>query len=164
MSGLYYWIVTIHVLAAIIWLGGMIFFALVAPILRQIDDEAFRARLFERLGRRFRVVGWICITVLVVTGIEQLRMRGWWGASVWGAPGFWGTALGGALAGKVGLVVFMLAVQSAHDFWLGPAAGKATPGSDGARALRRKAAWLARVNAIAGLVLVYYAVRLGRGG
>ena len=164
MTGSYYFVVTAHVVAAIVWLGGMIFFALIAPILRGIEDEAFRASLFDSLGRRFRLVGWICIATLVVTGVGQLQLRGWWGSGFWGVPGFWSTSLGTALAGKLGLVSVMLAVQSIHDYWLGHAAGRATPGSDEARVLRARAAWLARLNALAGLLLIYFAVRLGRGG
>jgi copper resistance protein D len=152
----------LHVLAAIIWLGGMIFFATVAPVLRRIEDDAARARLFEGLGRRFRVVGWACIAVLLLTGLEQLRVRGWLSAELWGQTGFLGTALGTRLAWKLGLVAVMLGVQGAHDFWLGPRAGRATPGTPEARALRSRAAWLARVNALLGVALVYSAVRLGR--
>ena len=76
----------------------------------------------------------------------------------------WGSALGHALAWKMSLVVMMVIVQGVHDFWLGPAAGRATPGSKGARALRVRAAWLARINALFGLLLVYFAVRVARGG
>ncbi len=164
MPTAYVLIVTIHVLAAIVWLGGMIFFALVAPILRGIEDDAFRASLFDKLGRRFRLVGWICIALLLVTGVGQLHFRGWWGADVWSAPGFWSTRLGVALAWKLALVALMVGVQGVHDFWLGPAAGRAEPGAKDAQRLRRTAAWLARANAFAGLLLVYFAVRLGRGG
>ena len=156
--------VTVHVLAAIVWLGGMLFFALIAPILRDIPDDAFRAKLFDQLGRRFRTVGWVCIGTLVVTGVGQLHVRGWWGAEFLGASAFWTTQVGIALGWKLSFVGFMVVVQAVHDFWLGPRAGAATPGSDDAKALRKRAAWLARGNALAGLLLIYFAVRLARGG
>ncbi len=164
MSRAYALIVWVHVLSALIWLGGMIFFALTAPVLRTVRDDAVRAALFDALGRRFRTVGWICIAALLVTGVAQLQIRGWWGWDVWGDAAFWRTPLGAALAWKLGLVMFMLGVQAAHDFRVGPAAGRATPGTGEARRLRRRAAWLARINALAGLALVYVAVRLARGG
>jgi len=50
-----------------------------------------------------------------------------------------------------------------HDFFLGPAAGRAAPASARANRLRRRAALLARVNALLGLLLVAAAVRLARG-
>jgi copper resistance protein D len=161
---MYYFTVTVHVLSAIVWLGGMLFFALVAPLLRAVPDETIRIGLFDALGRRFRTVGWVCIGLLIVTGVGQLHLRGWWGAGFWGAPGFWSTSLGRAFTAKLLTVGFMLAVQAVHDFWLGPRAGKAAPGSAAASVLRRRAAWLARINSIVGLLLIYFAVRLARGG
>jgi hypothetical protein len=65
---------------------------------------------------------------------------------------------------KLTLVVVMVAVQVIHDFWLGPKAGLAPTGSVEASLLRKRAAHLARANALLGLMLVYVAVRLGRGG
>jgi len=160
----YFLTVTAHVLAALVWLGGMIFFAVAAPILRGLEDEAVRSRLFTLLGERLRTVGWVCITILVLTGVLQMRTRGWWGPAVWGEPAFWGSAVGAALGAKLALVALMIAAQAVHDFWLGPSAGRAEPGSGRARSLRRTAAWLARGNTALGLVLVYFAVRLARGG
>lgn len=160
----YHITVTAHVLAAIIWLGGMIAFALLAPVLRRVGDDLERQRLFHALGRRFRTVGWLCIAVLVVTGLGQLQLRGWWGWQVWGSAAFWGTSLGHALRWKLTAVVVMLLVQALHDFWLGPQAGRVEAGTAEARALRRRAALLARVNALVGVVLVWFAVQVARGG
>lgn len=157
--------VTIHILAALVWLGGLFFLALVgAPLLRQLEP-ALRQRLFRDLGTRFRTVGWWAIGILVVTGIANLYFRGllrWDG--VFGSPRFWGTPLGVALAIKLVAVTVMLVVQVVHDFALGPAAGRLPPGSDQALRLRRHAALLARVSAILGLLIVIVAVRIVRPG
>jgi len=41
---MYYLNVTIHVLAAMVWLGGMLFFAAVgAPVLRKVESPQLRA-------------------------------------------------------------------------------------------------------------------------
>ena len=164
MPQLYNLTVTLHLLAAIVWLGGMLFFAMVAPILRGIADDGTRQGLFDALGRRFRLVGWACIALLLVTGVGQLQLRGWLNREVMGSADFWSTAPGRALAWKLWFVAAMLSVQALHDFWLGPRAGRVPPGSSEARTLRRRAAWLARANALLGLGLVYVAVRLVRGG
>ncbi len=164
MRSLYVLTVTLHVLAAVTWLGGMVAFALLAPVLRRVGDAAERQALFQTLGERFRVVGWVCIAVLVVTGVGQLQMRGWWGAAFWGARDLWSSALGHALAGKLLTVAFMLVVQAVHDFHFGPKAGRVASGTGEALSLRRTAARLARVNAVVGVALVYFAVRLARGG
>jgi len=50
-----------------------------------------------------------------------------------------------------------------HDFVLGPRAGRAVPGTPEAAALRSRAAWAARFNALAAVGLVIAAVRLARG-
>ncbi|HET7565539.1 MAG TPA: CopD family protein [Gemmatimonadaceae bacterium] len=166
MRTLYFINVTIHVLAALLWLGGMFFLGVVgAPALRRIEPPAVRQRLFHELGLRFRNVGWIAIAILVVTGVLNLYFRGWlhW-AGMLGSAAFWRTALGHALAAKLVAVLTMIAVSATHDFLLGPAAGRATPGSPRAIALRRRAAMLARVNALVGVIVVIAAVRLARGG
>jgi hypothetical protein len=58
----------------------------------------------------------------------------------------------------------MIALSAVHDFWIGPAASRQAPGSRAALRYRRWAAWIARVEAIVGIVLVIAAVRLARGG
>jgi uncharacterized membrane protein len=166
VSVLYYLNVTIHVLAAMLWLGGMFFLGVVgAPVLRAIEPAPVRQRLFQELGLKFRRVGWIAIGILVVTGVLNLYFRGWlrWDG-VLGSAGFWLTSLGHALAAKLAAVVLMVTVSAVHDFIYGPRAGRAVPGSPAAIALRKRAALLARLNAAIGILLVAAAVRLARGG
>lgn len=165
MSELYYINVTIHVLAALLWLGGMFFFALVgAPALRGIEPPEVRSHLFRVLGERFRTVGWWAIGILLVTGVVNLHFRGWLSAEVWSNPAFWRSRMGIALAWKLVAVTTMIALSAFHDFVAGPAASRVTPGSPAALKARRQAALLARVNAVVGLIVVIAAVRLARGG
>jgi copper resistance protein D len=165
MRNLYLLNVTVHVLAALVWLGGMFFFALVgAPVLRRLEPAPLRARLFGELGRGFRTVGWGAIAVLVATGALNLVFTGVLrGGQAWN-PAFWASPYGRALAWKLAAVAAMVAISAAHDFVLGPRATRLGPGSAAAVRARSRAAWLARVNAAVGVVLVYAAVRLARGG
>jgi copper resistance protein D len=157
--------VTLHVLAALFWLGGMLFLGLVgAPVLRRVEPPELRARLFHELGVRFRAVGWIAIAVLVLTGVFNLALRGMLSIEVLGSAAFWQSRYGQALAWKLGLVTLMVALAAWHDFALGPRSTKVAAGSAEAARLRRRAALTARVNALAGIVLVIVAVRLARGG
>jgi copper resistance protein D len=165
MPILYFVNVTIHVLAALFWLGGMFFLAVVgAPALRAVQPPALRQQLFQVLGERFRTAGWWAIGILIVTGVINLHYRHWlqWHGLL-DNPAFWRTAQGHSLALKLAMVVAMLVVSFVHDFITGPRAGRATPGSPEAVALRRQAALLARLNAIFGVILVIAAVRLARG-
>ena len=164
MTTLYFINVTLHVLAALLWLGGMLFLAVVgAPVLRHVEPASLRSELFRRLGEAFRLTGWIAVTVLVTTGVLNLRFRGWLDWAVLGNAAFWRSRPGTSLAWKLAAVVFMLVTEAVHDFLHGPRASRAEPGSPEALRYRRQAAWLARINSVVALVLVYVSVRLARG-
>jgi copper resistance protein D len=163
MRNLYLLNVTVHVLAALFWLGGMFFLAIVgAPVLRRIQPDELRARLFSELGLAFRRAGWVAIGVLLVTGVLNLYLAGTL-ASL-GTAGLWRTPYGAALVWKLAAVAVMVLVSGVHDFVLGPRAARMEPGSAEAVRSRSRAAWLARINALVGLILVFAAVRLARGG
>lgn len=165
MSWIYQLNVTLHLLAAMFWLGGMFFFALIgAPVLRSLPQPGLRAELFRRMGERFRTSGWIAIGVLLATGTLNLWFRGMLSWSVLGRAGFWTTSFGRSLGWKLAAVAAMLVVSLLHDFVTGPAASRLPRGSPAADAARRRAAWLARLNAGLGIVVVIAAVRLARGG
>ena len=162
---LYHLNVTLHLLAALLWLGGMFFLAVVgAPVLRTVEPPALRAELFRRIGAGFRTAGWAAIAVLLVTGVLNLWFRGFLRWEVLASGAFWSTRWGMALAWKLAAVALMLAFQAIHDFVHGPAASRVTPGTPEAARMRRRAALLARANAVLGLVVVAAAVRLARGG
>lgn len=165
MTTAYFISVTAHVLAALLWLGGMFFFALVgAPVLRRVEPPALRARLYRDLGSRFRTVGWAAIGVLVVTGLLNLYLRGILRWDLLGSGDFWATRYGTALGWKLVAVTAMIGFSAFHDFVHGPAASRLDPGSAAGFRARRLAAWLGRANAIVGIIVVIAAVRLARGG
>jgi putative copper export protein len=137
----------LHLLAAITWIGGMLFIALVlVPVVRRLPDEGLRARLVQDIGYRFRTVGWIALGVLVATGLVNL----------WFAPFLLSSQ---RFHLKLGLVALALGLSVLHDFVLGPRADR--PGVDpGARA---RASWLARVNVLVALAIVLLGLSLLRG-
>jgi len=128
----------LHVLAAMVWIGGMLFVALVlVPAARRLEDPALRTRLVHAMGVRFRAVGWIALAVMVATGLGNL----WYRPDLLSSPRFhW----------KLGLVVLTLGLAALHDFVLGPRAGR--PGAD--PAARVRASWVARANVLLALVIV----------
>lgn len=162
---MYQWVVFVYILAAIIWIGGILFLALVlVPVLRAQPRQA-RAALLGAVGDRFRTVGWIAIATLLVTGVWNLRNRGFDWATILSADIFAGR-FGQILLVKLSLVVAVLALSALHDFVLGPASTAAARDLDldqRAEALRRTASWVARVNALLVLVIVGLAVGLVRG-
>lgn len=134
----------LHVVAAITWIGGMLFIALtLVPVVRRLDDPGLRTRLLHEAGLRFRRVGWGALGLLLATGLANL----WFRPYLLGVPRF---------QAKLGLVLLALGLSVAHDFVLGPRAGR--PGAD--PALRVRASWVARVNVVVVLAVVLLGVAL----
>src|SRR5437899_12009560 len=68
----------LHILAAVIWIGGMLFLSLVAvPVLRKVDSPLLRADLFRKMAWRFRRLVWICLAVLILTGTASVAFYGY---------------------------------------------------------------------------------------
>jgi putative copper export protein len=129
----------LHVGAALTWVGGMLFVALVlVPVTRRLEDPGLRRRLMHETGLRFRTVGWVAMGVLVATGLINLWLR----PELLTLARFWV---------KAALVVVAIVLSAAHDFVLGPRAGR----PDAPPSLRPAASWLARVNLLLVLVVVY---------
>lgn len=158
--------VWIHLVAATAWVGSMIFFAAVTvPVVRRPDVRAAAPGLMRQLGARFRVLGWISLSVLVVTGVTNLRFRGI-GWTLLRDPAFWRTSFGRALACKLALVAFVLVATGAHDVLTGVRALDALerdPGSRQGARTRRVASWLGRVVLLASLAILFFATALVRG-
>jgi uncharacterized membrane protein len=163
MDKLYILFTFLHVLAAVVWVGGMVFLALaLVPVLKK---ESFRAQampLIRESGRRFRHVSWACLGILVFTGFYALHFRGWLSAG----SAFWKSPMGHVFMMKMTLVAVVLVLGALHDFVVGPRAMKAwreQPDAPAARRLRRRASWIGRVNLALSLVIVFSAVILVRG-
>ncbi len=108
-------LLAIHLVAAAIWVGGLLFFIFaVVPAARTAPDADIPARL----GRAFRPVAWVALGTLVVTGPLLLFIQGL-GAAVL-RLGFWRSPFGVTLGVKVILVVTVLALTLWHDIVLGP--------------------------------------------
>ena len=64
--------VTLHVLAATIWVGGQITLAVLVPVLRRASSIATRL-----VARRFAVLAWCAFAALIGTGIWNVTAE--WG-------------------------------------------------------------------------------------
>jgi putative copper resistance protein D len=72
---MYFLNVWIHILAAAVWTGGLIYTAaVVVPFARSHQGEE-RQRILRGLARRFRWIAWGSIVVSVLTGIGNLVLR-----------------------------------------------------------------------------------------
>jgi len=167
MNTLYLVSVWIHVLAAMTWVGGMAFLVFVmVPILRLPEYRERASALVHRSMIKFRLVGWICLATLIVTGSFNMWVRGLrWSAFLDGSAAL--NPVARALGYKLVLVAVVLAVSAVHDFYIGPRATRLwqqAPDSQEATRFRKRAAMFGRVNALLALAIVFFAVMLVRGG
>ncbi|MBI4455301.1 MAG: DUF4149 domain-containing protein [Acidobacteria bacterium] len=157
--------VWLHILAAIIWIGGMAFLGMVlAPYARRPEQRDIAISMIRWTGMRFRSIGWVCIGLLILTGLFSVSYRGY-GWQDLSSP-FWQSSFGHTLGLKFSLLAVILLLSLLHDFIIGPRAGaisQTNPSSSQARRLRRQAAWIGRVNLLLAVVVVALAVILVRG-
>jgi putative copper resistance protein D len=162
----YLLLVWLHLVAAAVWVGGMVFLVLVVvPITRRLEPRGLAVSLIAQSGRRFRRVGWGCLGILLVSGAFNLGSRGFGWEDVVSGHIFTG-AFGHVLGMKLLLVFIALVLSAVHDFFVGPratAAAQAAPGSPEATRLRRWASWLGRLNLLLALAAIALAVTLVRG-
>ncbi len=167
MRALYLLSVWLHILAAVVWLGGILFLTLVlVPAIRRSEYRRHSSGLFHHIGVRFRWIGWICYGLLIASGTLNLVYRGVTWETVTSLA-FWTGPWGRLLGIKLLLVAVILLASAYHDFVVGPrstAAARAHPGSPESQRLRRQASWVGRFNLVMGLVVVLLAVMLVRGG
>jgi len=103
---------TVHLLAAIVWVGGTVALVFVAvPPVQRLEGET-RARILREFGHRWRPIGWSALGVAVVTG-ALLAARA---HAFDSAP----HDFDWVLAAKSVLVALLLAGSYLHDFVLGP--------------------------------------------
>lgn len=167
MQTLHFVAILLHILAAVVWIGGMVFLgAVLIPVLR--GSRAMGAQyteLIHRTGTRFRNVGWACLAILVLTGLVNLDRWGV-GAARLTSSELWASPWGRILALKLLLVAAALTLSAVHDFAIGPRATRTlreAPGSDRARRLRRAAGWMGRSNLLVAVLIVALGVMLVRG-
>jgi uncharacterized membrane protein len=102
--------VIVHLLAAMIWVGGSV--ALVfagVPAIRVLDGEP-RGKAMKELGLRWRPLGYGALTVAALTGVELARYDWDRGRSPFQA----------VLLAKVLLSIGVIAASYLHNFVYGP--------------------------------------------
>lgn len=166
MHALYLISVWLHILAAIVWIGGMAFLVLVVvPWLRKQGGATDAGKFLRETGERFRNVGWACFVIIALTGTFNLYVRGVrWADFV--RSEWLGSAFGKIVWFKLAAFSAVLLVSALHDFVLGPRATQVMmrdPRSPEAQALRRRASLFARANVLLALALVGAGVMLVRG-
>jgi copper resistance protein D len=157
---MYSTLVILHILAAVSWIGGMIFLSLVlAPLVRSRKAAPEFMALFRSAALRFRPVVWIAIAALLITGPMLLAQRG---LSVM-KPAAWS----GIVTMKLSLVALLLFLTLLHDLVLGPRVSRvgAIPESQRTAAEQfvfKTARWLPRLSLLIALAVLITATMLAR--
>lgn len=152
---------TLHVLSAVVWVGGVLFVGTVAVPVAKGYSPRVRRRLMADVGRRFRAIGWGALAVVVATGGYLL----WhWGArpSTLIDLSFFEHDHTRLLGYKLILVVGMLFTSGLHDFWLGPRASVGERSDDQRERDRKLASILGRLTGVLVILIVILAVFVAR--
>jgi uncharacterized membrane protein len=135
----------LHVLAATMWVGGMLFLGLVAvPVALKNPDPAERRSLITAVAKRFGYFGAVAWVMLLVTGFGLIDHRG---LSLADLPD---TGYGRRILAKIVLLILVGVIAVLHGMWQGPRVRRAEAAGD-ERATRR---WKAAGGIMDGMMLI----------
>lgn len=164
--GTYIFVTTLHVLAAMVWIGGAAFLGMVLiPVVKRPEYRAQAAELIQVSGRKFKHIGWSCLLILIVTGVANMHYRGML-AGTEASTAMWRGTFGQLLGMKIVLVTVVLLLSLYHDLFVGPKAvrlWKDDPESEAAQRVRKLAGWIGRVTVLLGIAITALAVMMVRG-
>jgi putative copper resistance protein D len=158
---------SLHLIAAAVWAGGLVFLGLAVGAARRTLGDRERIALFRQLGRRFLWVGGAALLLLIATGTDMAADR------LASFGDLFDTDYGERLTSKLGLVLLVIALTAFHSLVQGPALSRqreqalerpADP--ELAATIRRKAARagiVSALNLLATLAILVLAARLVTG-
>lgn len=154
MLGVDLWIHWLHLMAAILWVGSVLFAALVVqPVLRRCLEPEARLAVYREIGRRFTPLQWGAWAVLLATGLAKLR-------GLRATPDVFYGPFGRILAVKLALVGVMAVLSLLHTYRWGPRLIEAGPGHpEYPRMVSRMALW-GKVNLLLLSLIVFCAALL----
>lgn len=144
----------LHLMAAVLWVGGTLATSLVVhPVLRGHVADATRAAVYGELGRRLSWLQWGTWSVLLATGLWKL-----WGLRH--SPEAFLGPFGRVLAVKLALVAAMVVLSLLHARSWGPALAGGALAPARRAALARQAAFWGKVNGALMAAIVFCAALL----
>ncbi|HVA98507.1 MAG TPA: CopD family protein [Bacteroidia bacterium] len=148
-----------HIVAACLWLGGMLF--LILAFVPGIKKHPDKVNLIATVSLKYRKVGTLALVVLLITGIIQLEYRG----VQWNLEYF--TSSYGMIAGlKILVFILIVCISLIHDYYIGTRAIEAwknQPDNPKTIVLRNLSRLLGRLSFVLALIAVFLGVVLVRG-
>lgn len=141
----------VHLLAVVVWIGGLMYQAhVLLPAARRGASRAF-----AEAAERARAVAWAAAAVVILTGFYNVTQLGPLGRVM-------ETGSGLLLAGKLTLVIVLVALAAQRDFTQVPRLRRALgEGADPAPALSA-IAWLDRIVLALAMVVIYLGLAISR--
>lgn len=167
MEILWLFIRWIHVMAAVVWIGGNLVLAMViVPYFRQNLLPVKRIQLLTQIGKRFEPIVWGCVGILFFTGMGNIFN------SIDFTSG--STMIGPfmrILSIKVILFVVLLILTGVHSFVYGPKLSAAIEGLDegleqlpsDVDSIRKKLSIVSSLMGVFSLLILLAAVALAMG-
>ena len=149
-------ILFIHIIAAVVWVGGILFLAMIVPYARHLNLPNSSPTL-RAIGLRFRDISWLAVVVLLITGIGNLYFLNAFDNL------FRFLAAHSVLIWKLIFVALMIGTKAAHDFFIGPRAGKIEPHIGFKSRWWQAARILGNANVAFALIVFYLAMLLVTG-
>ena len=154
----------IHLLAAMIWVGGQLFLVLVLqPVLRRELPAAQRIQLVATVGRRYGYISWTALALLVITGF----LNGVHRHLQWTALPTADSPYAHTLLVKLGFVALVLILTVLHGQVVGPRLTRfaASTGSNPSTAASyrrtlRLSIVITSMNLLLNLIIVFLSARL----
>ena len=159
MSVLWVFVLWLHLLATVAWIGGMIFYVLVlVPSMGAIDPPQ-RGKLVGAVLKRYSPLAWGAIIVLIITGIFIAVYKGFGGVS-------FSSNYGIILFAKHLVILIMIVIGALVSFVIGPklkappapaeVASGGPPGPPpGMVKLQKQAGALGLINLVLGIAVLF---------
>jgi len=146
-------ILFIHIVFASLWIGGMLFMAIVlSPYVKKLP---LSTKIFQEVGKRYSIVGTVIgLPVLFITGVlNAVNLTGLDFLTLIKSDLYYATIL------KEKILFFAITVFLAvfHDFYLGPKANLS-------KRLKLITRIVGVINLAIGLIIIFLAVKLRVGG
>lgn len=141
----------LHVMSAIIWIGGMVFASWVLqPVLSRSLSASLRMPLYREMGKRFKMIQLAALGALLATGAYKLWELGIT-VDVFGLP------YGRVLMMKLTLVLAVIILSALHSYIWGPQLTKLKDqeGSAAYQAVLKKLYFWGRVNLALAVGIVF---------
>ena len=157
----------IHVIAAVVWIGGNLILAMViVPYFRQNLPPVQRIQLLTQIGKRFEPIVWGCVLILIFTGIGNLYKAGFFDSTFNYIGSFAVT-----FYSKLIMFLLLLMFTALHGFVFGPRLSAAIEGLDPeteelppqVKQLRKQMSIVSSLMGVVSLLILLAAVALRMG-